>query len=102
MPSGPAQLTETPGASLEFEPGAVSLYDFHVLPEFRGRRLYQALLTDILQKRFAEGASTAYITVLASNAPSRAAIERVGFKLVRRNIYKKVGKQETLTSLPAA
>lgn len=102
VPSGPAQLTETPGASLEFEPGAVSLYDFHVLPEFRGRRLYQALLTDILQKRFAEGASTAYITVLASNAPSRAAIERVGFKLVRRNIYKKVGKQETLTSLPAA
>lgn len=102
VPSGPAQLTETPGASLEFEPGAVSLYDFHVLPEFRGRRLYQALLTDILQKRFAEGATRAYIAVLASNVPSRVAIERVGFRLVRRNIYKKVGKQETLTSVPAA
>ena len=102
LPTGPAQLTETPGASLEFEPGAASLYDFHVLPEFRGRRLYQALLTDILQKRFAEGASRAYIAVLESNTPSRVAIERVGFRLLRRNIYKKVWKQETLTSSPAA
>jgi len=102
VPSGPAQLTETPGASLEFETGAVSLYDFHVLPEFRGRRLYQAILIHILRTRFAEGASRAYIAVLESNAPSRVAIERVGFRLVRRNLYKKVGKQETLTSLPAA
>src|SRR5205085_9866911 len=68
VPSAPAQLTETPGASLEFEPGAVSLYDFHVLPEFRGRRLYQALLTHILHTRFAEGATRAYIAVLESNA----------------------------------
>lgn len=102
VPSGPAQLTETPGATLEFEPGAVSLYDFHVLPEFRGRRLYQALLTDILRKRFAAGASRAYIAVLESNAPSRVAIERVGFQLLQRNIYKKVGRQATLTSVPAA
>ena len=102
VPSGPAQLTETPGASLEFETGAVSLYDFHVLPEFRGRRLYQTLLTHILRTRFSEGASRAYIAVLESNAPSRVAIERVGFRLVRRNFYKKVGKQQTLTSLPAA
>jgi ribosomal protein S18 acetylase RimI-like enzyme len=42
LPTEPAQLTETPGATLEFEPGAASLYDFHVLPEFRGRRIYQA------------------------------------------------------------
>jgi len=100
-PSEPAHLTETPGATLEFEAGAVSLYDFHVLPEFRGRRLYQALLTDILRKRFAEGASSAYITVLESNAPSRVAIERVGFRLIRRNLYKKVWKRESLTALPA-
>lgn len=100
-PSEPAHLTETPGATLEFEPGAVSLYDFHVLPEFRGRRLYQALLTDILRKRFAEGASSAYITVLEANAPSRVAIERVGFRLVRRNLYRKIGKKESITGLPA-
>jgi CelD/BcsL family acetyltransferase involved in cellulose biosynthesis/ribosomal protein S18 acetylase RimI-like enzyme len=101
LPSAPAQLTETPGATLDFEPGAASLYDFQVLPEFRGRRLYQALLTRILQGRFAEGATRAYITVLESNAPSRTAIERVGFRLQRRNLYRKFGRRETITAVPA-
>ena len=96
LPSEPAQLTETPGATLEFEPNSASLYDFHVLPEFRGRRLYQALLTDILQKRFAAGAPRAYITVLESNTPSRKAIERVGFRLMRRNHYRRVLNRTSL------
>ena len=98
VPAEPANLTETPGAVLEFEPDSVSLYDFHVLPEFRGRRLYQALLTAILRKRFAEGAARAYITVLESNAPSRTAIERVGFAAIRRNRYRRVLTKEKLTS----
>ena len=97
-PDGPAELTETPGATLEFVEGAVSLYDFHVLPEFRGRRLYQALLTDILRKRFEEGASRAYITVLESNVASRKAIERVGFRLVRRNFYARTLTRQSLTT----
>jgi ribosomal protein S18 acetylase RimI-like enzyme len=96
LPTEPAQLTETPGATLEFEPNAASLYDFHVLPEFRGRRLYQALLTDILQKRFAAGATRAYITVLDSNTASRKAIERVGFRLVRRNHYRRLLNRTSL------
>jgi CelD/BcsL family acetyltransferase involved in cellulose biosynthesis/GNAT superfamily N-acetyltransferase len=100
LPSEPAQLTETPGARLEFEPGAASLYDFHVLPEFRGRRIYQALLTDILRKRFAAGASRAYITVLDSNVPSRTAIERVGFQPVRRNRYRRLLTRQSLETLP--
>lgn len=98
VPTEPAQLTETPGAVLEFEPNAASLYDFQVLPEFRGRRLYQALLTDILRKRFAEGAARAYITVLEANTPSRTAIERVGFRLMRRNLYRRVLNRTSLTS----
>jgi CelD/BcsL family acetyltransferase involved in cellulose biosynthesis/ribosomal protein S18 acetylase RimI-like enzyme len=102
MPSEPAQLTETPGATLDFEPGSVSLYDFHVLPEFRGRKLYQALLTEILHRRFAAGAARAYITVLESNVPSKAAIERVGFERVRRNVYRRILTRESLTSSPAA
>ena len=89
-PDGPAQLTETPGATLTFPAGAVSLYDFHVLPEFRGRKIYQALLEHILRLRFAEGAPTAFITVLESNVPSRTAIERIGFKLVAANEYRRV------------
>jgi CelD/BcsL family acetyltransferase involved in cellulose biosynthesis/GNAT superfamily N-acetyltransferase len=98
-PTEPAQLTETPGATLEFEPKAVSLFDFHVVPEFRGRRIYQALLTHILQMRFAEGAVRAYITVLEANAPSRVAIERVGFRVVARNLYQRLLKRESLTPL---
>lgn len=88
-PDRPAELTETPGAVLEFPAGAVSLYDFHVLPAFRGRRIYQALLAHILGQRFAEGAPAAFITVLESNAPSRVAIERVGFRLTGANEYRR-------------
>jgi CelD/BcsL family acetyltransferase involved in cellulose biosynthesis/ribosomal protein S18 acetylase RimI-like enzyme len=100
LPSEPAQLTETPGATLAFEPGSASLYDFHVLPEFRGKRLYQALLTDILRKRFGQGVPRAYITVLESNVASRKAIERVGFRLMRRNFYRKTFSRHTLSTTP--
>jgi len=102
LPTEPVHLTITPGATLEVEAGSASLYDFHVLREFRGRRVYQTLLSDILQKRFAAGATRAYITVLQANAPSRTAIERVGFQLLRRNFYSRTWNQERLTSLPAA
>jgi ribosomal protein S18 acetylase RimI-like enzyme len=94
----PANLTETPGAVLHFEPNSVSLYDFHTIPEFRGRRVYQALLTQILNKRFAEGAAHAYITVLQSNTASRIAIERVGFQLIREHQYRRLMKRSSLTS----
>jgi CelD/BcsL family acetyltransferase involved in cellulose biosynthesis/SAM-dependent methyltransferase/ribosomal protein S18 acetylase RimI-like enzyme len=100
LPDRPAQLTETPGAVLEFPAGSVSLYDFHVVPEFRGRRIYQSLLTHILRQRFAEGARTAWITVLASNRPSLAAIERVGFQLTAANSYRRLFGYERLAPLP--
>jgi ribosomal protein S18 acetylase RimI-like enzyme len=90
FPEEPAQLTETPGVELNFPPNSVSLYDFHVIPTFRGRRLYQHLLSEILRQRFAEGAKQAYIGVLDSNSPSREAIVRVGFRLVARNRYRQV------------
>jgi CelD/BcsL family acetyltransferase involved in cellulose biosynthesis/GNAT superfamily N-acetyltransferase len=102
LPTEPASLTETPGATLDFGAGAVSLYDFHVLPEWRGHRLYEALLTDILHKRFAAGVTRAFIAVLESNASSRVAIERVGFLVVRRNLYQRIWKQERLVSSPAS
>jgi CelD/BcsL family acetyltransferase involved in cellulose biosynthesis/GNAT superfamily N-acetyltransferase len=95
-PDRPAQLTETPGATLTFEAGAVSLYDFHVLPEFRGRKIYQALLVHILRQRFSEGAPVAYITVLADNTASRTAIERVGFRLIAANEYRRVLRREQI------
>lgn len=94
LPSEPARLSETPGAILDFLPESVSLYDFHVIPAFRGRRLYQYLLSEILKMRFAEGARHAYIGVLASNGPSRSAIERVGFRLAAINHYRRFFRRE--------
>jgi CelD/BcsL family acetyltransferase involved in cellulose biosynthesis/GNAT superfamily N-acetyltransferase len=97
-PSEPATLTEVGGAILEFEPQSVSLYDFYTLPEFRGRKLYQALLSHILSTHFSSGARQAYITVLEKNAPSRVAIERVGFKRVTINEVTRFLKWKKLRS----
>lgn len=97
-PNQPATLTETPGAVLEYEPHSVSLYDFHTTPEFRGRKLYQALLTHILRARFAEGAARAYITVLEENTASKKAIERVGFQCIARNRYTRLLTRRSLRS----
>jgi GNAT superfamily N-acetyltransferase len=97
-PSEPATLTEVGGATLEFEPESVSLYDFYTLPEFRGKKLYQALLSHILSMRFSSGAKQAYITVLEKNAPSRVAIERVGFKPVTINEITRFLKWKKLRS----
>jgi CelD/BcsL family acetyltransferase involved in cellulose biosynthesis/ribosomal protein S18 acetylase RimI-like enzyme len=98
-PTKPAALSETPAAVLEFEPRSVSLYAFHTITAFRGRRLNQALLTHILRSRFAQGAERAYIGVLASNAPSRGAIERVGFRLRRKNEYVRLLTRQSLRSV---
>jgi CelD/BcsL family acetyltransferase involved in cellulose biosynthesis/GNAT superfamily N-acetyltransferase len=87
LPTEPAALSETPGVTLAFDDGAVSLYGFYVLPEFRGRGLYQALLSEILERRFAAGATIAYIGVVESNTASRVAIERVGFRVRYRNHF---------------
>ena len=80
-PQGTERIDETQ-TELEFAPKSVSLYDFYTIPEYRGRRLYQALLTYILRTRFAEGAERAYIMVRDSNVASCKAIARVGFRLV--------------------
>jgi CelD/BcsL family acetyltransferase involved in cellulose biosynthesis/ribosomal protein S18 acetylase RimI-like enzyme len=85
LPDGPANLTETGNVQLDFEPDATSLYAFYTIPEFRGRKLYQQLLTEILRSRFQDGARIAYITVLENNVASRRAIEKLGFQRIQRN-----------------
>ncbi|HET8550077.1 MAG TPA: GNAT family N-acetyltransferase [Bryobacteraceae bacterium] len=97
-PTEPARLTEVGNARLEYPPDSVSLYDFYTLPEFRGRRLYQSLLTYILRKRFREGAKQAYITVLERNVASRKAIERVGFRPVCINEFTRFLRWKKLRS----
>jgi CelD/BcsL family acetyltransferase involved in cellulose biosynthesis/GNAT superfamily N-acetyltransferase len=98
LPKEPAILTEVGRARLEFAPNSASLYAFYTLPEFRGRRLYQLLLLYILKKRFAEGVSQCYISVLENNVPSRRAIEQVGFRPVALNELKRFLKWSKLTT----
>lgn len=80
-PKEPTLLTET-GTVLEFEPNSVSLHDFYIIPEYRGKRFLQVLLTQILSERFAEGATLAYIGCRESNVALRKAVEGAGFRLV--------------------
>jgi len=99
-PREPAFITETQ-TTFEFEPESVMLYDFETIPEFRGRKLYQTLLSNILRERFAEGAQRAYISCVETNHASRRAIERVGFRLVavhelRRLLWRRRSKRQEI------
>ena len=80
-PAEPAWLPET-DTKLEFSSGAVSLYAFFTYKAYRGRGLYSANLSEILQSAFHQGATKAYIVCEVRNLPSRHAICRVGFKPV--------------------
>jgi CelD/BcsL family acetyltransferase involved in cellulose biosynthesis/ribosomal protein S18 acetylase RimI-like enzyme len=89
LPEVSRELTELPSAGPGFEPGAVSLYDFHTLPGLRRRQLHQALLAEVVRRRFAEGAEIAYIMVLGTDRESREAIEGVGFCLWHREVSRR-------------
>jgi CelD/BcsL family acetyltransferase involved in cellulose biosynthesis len=80
-PAEPAWLPET-DTKLDFSPGAVSLYAFFTYKTYRGRGLYSANLSEILQSAFHHGATKTYIVCEVRNLASRQAICRVGFKPV--------------------
>jgi GNAT superfamily N-acetyltransferase len=81
----PARLRPFDAEWLDSPGKCVSLVDFFVIPEFRDRRLYQALLAHILQGRFRSGFERAYIAANERNSPSVRAIRRVGFRPVARH-----------------
>jgi GNAT superfamily N-acetyltransferase len=60
-------------------PTDVYLYEAFTRPEWRGRALFSALLGRLVSFAHARGRQRALIFVLASNRPSRRAIERAGF-----------------------
>jgi hypothetical protein len=97
-PSGTWPLTETHSV-LHVEEGAVCLFAFETLPEFRGRRLYPALLSSILLERFQEGAPAAYIWCAIDNRASYSSIKRVGFVEVGTHRYRRVLGFSTRTSI---
>jgi hypothetical protein len=67
--------------------GGAFLTSFTTAPHLRGQRLYPALLTRILEERFAEGRTTAYIWCRASNIASYRAIKLVGFREMAQHDY---------------
>lgn len=73
---GPFSLTEAPGR--------VFLFNFHTLPEYRGRGLYAALLVAMRSVLSNETASEFVIDVDIGNAASRRGIEKAGFVPVAR------------------
>lgn len=73
---------------MEFKspPESVILYDFYTEPKFRRQGLYQQNIKQLLYDSFKMGFKEAYIGVAYKNIPSKAAIEKMGFKLFRTYI----------------
>ncbi|MFN0074025.1 MAG: GNAT family N-acetyltransferase [Chloroflexota bacterium] len=70
------------GVSFTAPPGEVWLYDFATVPEFRGRRLYPALLRFILKQLKDQDVSRTWIGTSPGNIASQRGISRAGFTLV--------------------
>ncbi len=87
--AGSWPLTET-RSRLTVPMGGVCLTAFETLPAYRGRRLYPAILTQIVQERFREGAPTAFIWCRQENVASYRAIERVGFRKIAFHRYSRL------------
>lgn len=86
---GPWPLSET-RSFLQVPEGAVCLTAFETIPQYRGRRLYPAVLTRILEERFAEGVGLAYIWCRRTNRASYRAIQSVGFRELTTHRYRRV------------
>jgi ribosomal protein S18 acetylase RimI-like enzyme len=73
---GPTKLLDDPGRAF--------FYNFHTLPEYRGRGLYTLLLVYMKQTLTAEGRSEFIIDVNEANVPSFRGIIRAGFEPIAR------------------
>lgn len=85
----PWPLSETK-SHLEVPPDGVYLTSFETLPVYRGRRLYPAILSRILEDRFRDGAQAAYIWCRQRNVASYRAIKRVGFHEMARHCWSRL------------
>jgi GNAT superfamily N-acetyltransferase len=75
------------GVSFTAPPGDVWLYDFATVPEFRGRRLYPALLRFIVSELKKQDLKRAWIGTEAGNVASQHGIRRAGFTLIVESKY---------------
>ncbi|HVF55413.1 MAG TPA: GNAT family N-acetyltransferase [Pyrinomonadaceae bacterium] len=69
------------GQTLDTGPNAVAFHSLYTVADYRGRRLYPALLSRMLRDYFAEGAERVIIYCVETNTASRRGIERAGFRL---------------------
>jgi hypothetical protein len=77
-------------SSIDVPTGSVCLTTFETLPDLRGHRLYQSVLTAMLLEHFGRGARRAYIWCRRDNLPSYRAITRVGFRETAIHRYRRL------------
>jgi GNAT superfamily N-acetyltransferase len=75
------------GVAFTAPDGEVWLFDFATVPEFRGRRLYPALLRFILADLKEQGIKRAWIGTEPGNIASQHGIARAGFSLIVHMTY---------------
>ena len=67
----------------KLHPGTELIHSCGVHPEFRGHRVFPALLSVIARERLTAGATRIWVEVDRINLNSKRGIERVGFKPIR-------------------
>lgn len=72
--------TAASGVPISFPPDAVFVYKAFTRTEFRGRRLYAALLAGAMQELASEGIARMITTADWTNEPAAAACRRLGFR----------------------
>lgn len=72
-----------------YEGNFVGLFDIVVRPDSRGKGIGKALVTSLLAWSQQEGASTAYLQVVANNSPALALYDKLGFKHHHRYWYRR-------------
>jgi len=70
------------GLRIRLQPGAAYIWDCGTLPEYRGRRLYPALLAQMLGELQPAGFQRIWIGTDADNLPSQSGVALVGCQAI--------------------
>jgi RimJ/RimL family protein N-acetyltransferase len=86
-------LVREAGRSIEVAAGELWIYDCWTAAWARGKKLYPATLTHIIEEHFRAGYKTAWIYTTEENIASQNAIRRVGFDVVATFIAFRIGER---------
>jgi GNAT superfamily N-acetyltransferase len=84
-------VATAPGAWLELPAGVVCLEDSMASPAIRGRGVAPATWTLLADDLAAQGVESMITKVDASNAPSRRAVEKAGFREILKMTVRRIG-----------